>query len=322
MANNLERAKEIIDKRREAAECEAEERRFQLETVSPELKEVNAAIARAGLAALQAISIGKDTDEAIRRLQADNLANQKKRKDILASLGLPEDYLDVHYTCPECEDTGTVRGRYCKCFKDVLLKLQYEELNAVSPAKLSTFESFSLDYYKGIVDERTGMSAYENMAQILQYCKDYAEDFTRESPSIIMCGQTGLGKTHLSLAIANRVISKGYNVIYGTAHSLMSRLEKDHFGKVKEDPSPEDLILGCDLLIIDDLGAEFSTQFTNAEIYNIINSRILTGLPTVISTNLMYEEIASRYSDRVYSRIIGSYTPLEFFGRDVRQLKS
>ena len=194
--------------------------------------------------------------------------------------------------------------------------------HAVSPAGDSTFDNFNLAYYQGVTDPETGVDAYARMGQIVSYCEAYAEDFGLSSPSLILYGNTGLGKTHLSLAIANKAIEKGFNVVYGSAHNLLSEIEKEHFGRLKTDDSPEDNVLNADLLILDDLGAEFSTSFTVSMVYNIINTRILKGLPTIISTNLWYDEISDKYGNRVYSRIIGNYTPLEFAGRDVRQLKN
>jgi len=160
------------------------------------------------------------------------------------------------------------------------------------------------------------------MSQIYNYCKNWAEDFSKDSPSILMYGNTGLGKTHLSLAIANVVVEKGYNVIYSSAGNLFSKLEKEKFGKINFDESPEEQVLTVDLLILDDLGSEFSTQFTIATVYNIINTRILSGLPTIINTNLLYDEIGDKYNPRVYSRLIGDYQMLEFIGADIRQLKA
>ncbi len=321
MANNLEKAKVIIDNRRNAAEDAAEKRRRELEEVSPELRAVNTEIASAGLRAIKAIGMGQDAGEYIAKLAQENLELQKKRKSILESLGLDENVLDVHYTCPKCEDTGIFDGHYCTCIKSLVTQMQSDNLNMCAPAKTSTFESFRLDYYNGVVIPETGESAYERMSQILAFCKGWAEDFDRNSQSILMFGNTGLGKTHLSLAIANVVVSKGYNVIYKTAGTLFSQLEKERFGRLKGNESPEEEVLSCDLLILDDLGSEFITQFTVSEVYNIINSRMLAGKPTIINTNLKYDEIADKYNPRVYSRIIGDYVPLEFIGFDIRQIK-
>ena len=320
MPSNFERAKQVLDRRRETAEREAEMKTEELELLSPELRALNRKLSAAGLKAVQLAIAGDQA--AMDKLRDENLADQERRREILESLGSSEEALEVHYTCPVCNDTGVVGNHYCDCFKRLVKSLQTENLNAVSPAGDSTFDNFNLAYYQGVTDPETGVDAYSRMGQIVSYCEAYAEDFGLSSPSLILYGNTGLGKTHLSLAIANKAIEKGFNVVYGSAHNLLSEIEKEHFGRLKSDDSPEDNVLNADLLILDDLGAEFSTSFTVSMVYNIINTRILKGLPTIISTNLWYDEISERYGNRVYSRIIGSYTPLEFAGRDVRQLKN
>ena len=320
MPSNFERAKQVLDRRRETAEREAEQRTEELELLSPELRALNRKLSAAGLKAVQLAIAGDQA--ALDRLRDENLADQERRREILESLGSSEEALEVHYTCPVCNDTGVVGNHYCDCFKRLVKSLQTENLNAVSPAGDSTFDNFNLAYYQGVTDPETGVDAYSRMGQIVSYCEAYAEDFGLSSPSLILYGNTGLGKTHLSLAIANKAIEKGFNVVYGSAHNLLSEIEKEHFGRLKSDDSPEDNVLNADLLILDDLGAEFSTSFTVSMVYNIINTRILKGLPTIISTNLWYDEISDKYGNRVYSRIIGNYTPLEFAGRDVRQLKN
>ncbi len=321
MANTFEQAKEVIKARRFQAEKDAEKRRLDLETISPELKQLNADIAGAGLRAMKAIGMGEDAKTYIDQLAQENLKAQQRRKELLKEMGLQEDTLDVRYFCPKCQDTGVVNGHYCDCFRALVKQFQFDGLNSMAPAKESTFDNFDLDFYKGIV-EPDGTDAYAHMTKVYTYCRSWAEDFDRQSPSILLYGRTGLGKTHLSLAIANEVISKGYNVVYGPAYNLLNKLNKEQFNRLNSNESPSDMMETCDLLIIDDLGAEFATQFTVAAIYNLINTRILAGLPTIISTNLMYDEIGEKYSERVYSRIIGSFTPLEFLGHDVRQLKS
>lgn len=320
MPTNFERAKQVLDRRRETAEREAEERTEELEELSPELRALDRKLSAAGL---RAVKLAISGDQAgLEQLRNENLADQERRREILEELGSSEEALEVHYTCTKCNDTGVVGNHYCDCFKRLVKSMQTENLNAVSPACRSTFENFRLAYYRGVTDPETGVDAYSRMGQIVSYCEAYADDFSLSSPSLILYGNTGLGKTHLSLAIANKAIDKGYNVIYGSAHNLLSEIEKEHFGRLKTDDSPEDNVLNADLLILDDLGAEFTTSFTVSMVYNIINTRILKGLPTIISTNLWYDEISDKYGNRVYSRIIGSYTPLEFAGRDVRQLKN
>ena len=161
------------------------------------------------------------------------------------------------------------------------------------------------------------------MGEIAQFCKDYALDFSLESPSLFMHGATGLGKTHLSLAIANEAIARGYGVVYGSAPNMFSQLEREHFGRqYNNERTYEQELLETDLLIIDDLGVEFSTPFTVSCVYNIINSRILSRKPTIIRTNLTPRELEDKYTQRITSRIIGGFVSLRFIGRDIRQIKS
>ena len=134
-------------------------------------------------------------------------------------------------------------------------------------------------------------------------------------------GETGLGKTHLSLAIVAAVSEKGYSVVYGPAGNLFTAAEREHFSYSGE-TEKLDSMLSCDLLVIDDLGTEFLSPFTSSLFYNIINSRILENKPTIISTNLSIAEIEKRYSDRIASRFIGNYEVKRFLGEDIRQQKA
>ncbi|HQD72316.1 MAG TPA: ATP-binding protein [Clostridiales bacterium] len=320
--NVYTKAKEELDRRRRKAETELSERRSELILRYPELKDLLREMARAGYEAVKIIGMGADAAEYIEKLKKRNLEIQDDIKTILKSANLPLDYLEPHYTCENCEDTGTAGGRICSCYKELLKKYATEELCASSPLKLSSFEDFSLDYYPDTPLNGDGMTVRKQMGYIFDYCKKYAEDFGRDSVSLLMYGETGLGKTHLSLAIGGEAIKKGYGVVYGSAHNLLSRLENERFGRTADKSfEAEKTLLECDLLIIDDLGTEFSTQFTVAEIYNIINTRLISGLPTIINTNLSIAKLEEKYSPRVASRIIGEYQLLRFCGRDIRQLK-
>ena len=268
--------------------------------------------------------MGENAQQFIEELAKKNLASQQRRKDILKEHGYPEDYLDAEYTCKKCRDTGFIGGVMCDCYKALLRDTALAELNELSPSARSTFESFNINYYPDTVDPTTGINPRSRMKEILDFCRDYAADFATDSPSLLLYGATGLGKTHLSLAIASEAVKKGYGVIYGSAQNLMSRLEKEHFssGRNSEYEGSEQALLECDLLIIDDLGAEFSTQFTVAELYNIINTRIMSRLPVIISTNLTPDGLEQKYTQRITSRIIGNYISLYFCGKDIRQIKN
>lgn len=316
-----ERAEKELALRRSRAEKERELHHSEVVEKYPEIAELERQMAVCGLEAAKAIGMNKDKSaEFIETLKNHNLAAQRRRAQILKEAGYPDDYLEVKYSCPVCDDKGYINGRMCPCHKNLIRTIAYDKLSRISPLTVSTFEDFSLDYYPEIPLEN-GVVPRRLMAGNYRYCKNYADNFSLKSPSLILYGATGLGKTHLSLAIAGEVISKGFGVIYGSAQNLLNRLENEKFGRSGQDGDTLSLLLECDLLILDDLGAEFSTAFTLSAIYNIINSRMLASLPTIISTNLEPGELDKKYDQRIASRILGSFTPVYFCGRDIRQLK-
>ena len=311
------KAEQELAQRRSRALAERENHhRIAVETV-PEILEAEEKMSRAGLATIKAVGMGAaDAKEYIQNLSEINLEAQAQRRLLLKSNGFPEDWLDVHYTCKKCEDKGFVSGIMCGCFKELLKSIEYEKLCSKLPVGNCRFDNFKLDYYP----DGAGTSPKKRMESVLNYCKAYAADFSRRSPSLLLYGKTGLGKTHLSLAIAGNAVEEGYGVIYSSAQNLFNKLEKDKFGKA--DANTEEAILDCDLLIIDDLGAEFTTQFTVSALYNIVNSRELESKPTIISTNLMPEQLTKAYGERIASRILSNYVMLYFDGSDIRQIKT
>ena len=304
--------------RRDRADSEREKRHGEVIAKIPEIAALENTMAKAGLDTIKAIGMNAEDGTAyIRKLAEVNIAAQNERRRLLSENGFAPDYLDTRYNCKKCEDKGVRDGKVCECFKTLLRSIEYEKLCSKLPVDKCRFDNFKLDYYP----DGAGISPRKRMQSVYNYCREYAADFGPHSPSLLLYGQTGLGKTHLSLAIAAKAVEKGYGVIYTSAQNLFNRLEREKFGR-SDDCSTEQSILGCDLLIIDDLGAEFSTQFTVSALYNIVNSRELEGKPTIISTNLDQEALRSTYSDRIASRILSNYESLYFEGMDVRQLKT
>ena len=312
----LRLATERIAQRQMAAEDAALFRHDKIVRKYPEIEVLEEKMRKSACGLIKVIGMGDKAQAYIENLRDENLAAQAEIKRILRQDGLPEHYLEPDYTCKVCSDTGFKNGRLCKCHIDLLKQLSYEQLCEKSPLRLSEFESFRLDYYKDN-DE-----LYDLMCRNFAFCKNYADSFDLSSDSVIMWGETGLGKTHLSLAIAGEVIKKGFGVVYGSVQNLFGDVEKEHFGRSDEpDGTTEKILLECDLLILDDLGAEFTTNFTIATLNNVVNTRMLASKPTVISTNLNMNELMSKYSRRIASRIIGEYKILTFDGRDIRQQK-
>lgn len=316
----LSKANGILEKRRAKAERIRLAHHMEITAKIPQITELEQLLSKTGLEVVKAIGMGKDAEEYIKNLSEHNLAVQANIKALLKSNGYPEDYLKAPFTCPVCSDTGFNGIYFCECRKQLLKELASGELASVSKSADCTFETFNLDYYPLPVDPALGVSPRNRMRDVLNYCKCYAEDFDTQSESLFMYGATGLGKTHLSLAIANEIIKKGYNVIYDSAQNIFTSLEKEKFS-YSNSGERENEIMDCDLLIIDDLGSEFVTNFTTAALYNIINTRINRSKPVIISTNLTEDELEAKYTQRVTSRIIGNYVSILFLGKDIRQLK-
>lgn len=311
----FEKAQSVMTQRRLKAVNENDRRIREINEKIPQIREINTQLHNTGkeLIRIMTSERGSAVKDKIEQLKKFNLGAQAMSRRLLAENGYPENYLDISYTCPKCQDTGYCGGEFCDCFRKLCGSLSASELNKNAHLKLSSFDTFSLSYYKG--------DDYFTMERILRFAKNYAENFSENSESILMFGKTGLGKTHLSLAIANRVLEKGYSVIYDSIINILRSIEREHFSR-EHSSEMIDLIMETELLILDDLGTEYETPFYSSTVYNIINTRLNSGRPTIISTNLDYAGIRRRYDERVVSRITAVYACMEFKGEDVRfQLK-
>ena len=260
-------------------------------------------------------NIGKIIDE----LKNKNLENQLLIKVMLKEFGYPEDYLKAKFTCPICNDSGYVNGSRCQCFNELIKKYTVDELNESCKIELHDFDEFNLGLYSNIPDEKSGIIPRERMNEILIQCKNYVDTFSKESCSLFFLGKTGLGKTFLSSMIAKSLIEKRFNVVFDSINNFLIMAENEHFGR--SNGNTVETIINADLVILDDLGSEFSTPFNNSTLYNIINTRINMEVPTIVSTNLSLSELNEKYDDRIISRLTGMYTPFRFFGTDIRQVK-
>ncbi len=313
-----DRAKFLLDSYRRQAVNENDERRKVFMAANPEYAELDREIAQTSIRLTRVMLSGqKDISETVAEIRDRNLAMQQRQLEILREHGCPDDYLEPKFHCRSCGDTGFVDGKMCECFKEILRKTAYEELNRSTPLELCSFQSFSLDFYpeKAL---NSNLSPRQMMEKVKRHCWEYANTFTRQSASLLFQGGVGLGKTHMSLAIAGKVISKGYGVVYGSAQNFFNTIESEHFGRGEDKQYTLELLKSCDLLILDDIGTEFITQFTTAVFYDIINTRLLRRRPTIISTNLNLDGLKARYDDRISSRLSGSYTRIQFVGSDIR----
>lgn len=315
----FEYGREVLSRRRQQAFQTLEVRKRKLYARVPRLAEIEKELSATGYAAIYAAMSGSQGPQRLEEIKEKNLSLQQERQELLRSIHLPEDYLTEPFVCPYCHDEGYRDGKRCECFEKILKEEAFRRLNSKSPLALCDFSNFDLSYYPEAASGEP--STREQMAKIFQFCRRYAKTFSSDSSNLLMSGRTGLGKTHLSLSIAKEAMEKGCGVIYGSTPDLLSQIEKERFSHSENDLQTLELMLECDLLILDDLGAEFSTTFTGATVYQLLNTRLNKHLPTIISTNLSLQELLKLYGERVFSRIIGSYTPLFFVGQDIRQKK-
>ena len=306
---NYALAKAEIEKRRLDAIATAEERNSDLALESNEIREIDAELSGTGLLLFKTACLGGDIDA----IRARNMELQEKRRKILVKLGYPEDYTDVHYTCKACSDTGFVGTKICSCLKQLLITKNIQSSGMGNLIDKQSFDNFNLDVYKN------NPEVHARMERNLKLAKAYADNFASRRGNLLLIGTTGTGKTHISTAIAKAIISQGFDVLYDSVQNIVNDFERDKFRSGYNAEQTSDKYNECDLLIIDDLGAEFVTQFSVSALYNLINTRQNKGLSTIISTNLSASELAGKYEGRIYSRIIGAdYTVLRFEGDDRR----
>lgn len=312
-----QKAEIALKSRRDQAEKLHDMRRKEFIAKNPQLLDIENDMKNAALQVIKGVGANGNKLN-IAEIAKRNLEAQAARKELIIAAGYPEDYLDVPYTCKSCNDTGILNGRLCECHLQLLQQLSVGELSCSPLLAKSTFESFDLNLYSDIKDRALGYSPRDYMRGCYEMLKAYAENFSPRSNSFFFCGGTGLGKTHLALSVLNRVTANGYTVYYNTVAKIVKQMKNESFGR--SDTSIEEEINGSDLIIIDDLGAEFESDFGNASINELVCDAILNGKALIIISNLSVKELESRYGQRLTSRLNG-FEVLEFTGEDIRQIR-
>jgi len=313
----FDEAKQRREETFRAREREIYRRAPRAEEITRELSQTMAKIIASGLRR------GTDPRPAIAALKEENLRLQAERARLLTDLGYPADALEPQPACARCGDTGWVDGRMCQCLRAYYTRVQNEELSHLLDLGTQSFETFNFDLYSRAPDFEQGLSPYQRAEKNYDACRDFAYDFSRGGGNLLLSGDTGLGKTFLSACVARVVSEAGHSVVYDTASRVFAAFEAQKFRREPDDAADEDVerVLRCDLLILDDLGTEMTTAFVVSALYQIVNTRLMTGRSTIISTNLSPDELGARYGAPVRSRIEGEYRILPFFGDDIRTLK-
>jgi DNA replication protein DnaC len=257
----------------------------------------------------------ENKDNYLKELKEKIVDLRIRKSELLVANNYPLDYLDIHYKCLKCNDTGYVGTEKCTCYKQKLVELYYENSDLKSMLKQNNFENFNMELYPSRRSDNDHISPRKNIEEIISKCWNFIENFSFTNENLLFYGTPGTGKTFLSDCVAKELLDRGYLVVYRTAESLIQNLRDIRFNN---NENLEDLLINCDLLIIDDLGSEQITDFSKTELFNILNRRILKRNKLLVSTNYDLEELLKIYSERISSRLLGEFSLCKFFGEDIR----
>jgi len=314
------------DKKRTKAEILLSQRKELIYEEIPRIKELDKELSLTGVRISKLIIHNPNQIKKLtKELMLNNDILLKEKVQLLLNNDYPQNFLEIMYDCPICKDTGYIDTKKCNCLKQNLINIAYSQSNLQNILSVENFNTFNFAYYSESYTNNEELSPRQNMIQIRNYSLKFIETFENNANNLILYGKTGLGKTFLCNSIAKELLDKGFTVLYLTSFALFQIFENHRFSyksNVSKTQDHFDTIFDVDLLIIDDLGTEFTTSLTGVELFNCINSRILTKKSTIISTNLQPNEWGSQYSERFTSRILGHYKIMKFFGNDIRLQKT
>ncbi|MGN2371490.1 ATP-binding protein [Clostridium cagae] len=295
-------------------------RRLEISSICPEILELDNEIQRMSLRMSLEILKADDSEETIKQYK-EKITDLRVRKcEMLVANGYDPEYLNLKYTCNKCKDTGFVGANKCHCYKQKLIRLYYKDSELESTIKENNFNNFDLNLFS---THRLGDEKYsprKNIENILEYVlNDYIPNFSSQNVNLLFFGNPGSGKTYLSYCLSKAILDKGYLVVYKTSDELIKNLSEIRFNN---NHNLESILLNCDLLIIDDLGAEHLNEFSITELFNIINKRILNKKKMLISTNLTLPGITKQYTERIASRLLGDFKLCKFYSEDIRIKKN
>ncbi|MFV0313761.1 MAG: ATP-binding protein [Anaerotignum sp.] len=327
MATRTQLFREILreyDAVRTQKAAELRQRKAEAYQKLPRLAEIEQELALLGTKTARMVLQGKvDPKEVMQQLKKEQNALEEERLEILKDNHLATRLFEVEYDCPKCKDTGYVETEQCICLKRRLMDRLYDQSNVRDIIHVENFDNFDFSLYHTAPFKEEGLSPKANAEKLYRRALAFVEEFGNGA-NLLIYGGTGLGKTFLCNCIAKDLLAKGHTVLYLTAGQLFRKLEEQKFHRNDEEEEAKEWdqeLLEAELLIIDDLGTEFSTIFTTSELFRIMNDRKLAKKAVVVSTNLGPTELMNLYSDRITSRFLGEFEQMKFFGEDIRIVK-
>ena len=311
------------ERKRDQADRMLEQRKNDVYRQIPKVKELEDEINKVGLEMMKLVLKNPSNKEAL-TLEAKEkikiLTDEKQA--LLDKWNVPKGYLDIQYECSLCKDRGFLsNGKKCNCLKQAIINESYKMSNLSRVLEKQNQCTYDDSIFSEEVDSNAGISPRQNMQLILSDCDEFIYDFDKDNDkNLLFYGDTGLGKTFMSSYIAKALLDKGYLVIYQTAFKMFEIIEEYKFRNSDKHLSKDDYenLFDCDLLIIDDLGTELTNTFTISELFIILNTRLLNGKKTIISTNLNPAQLGELYTQRIFSRIFDKFKMIKFIGADLR----
>ena len=307
------------EQRQQQNQREEARRRMQAEAVCPEIGQVLDARQNLIFGTLRGILEGKASAEDI---PAQMEVLNKRLGSLLRQHGFAEDFLDPVCRCHVCGDTGYVGEvvrENCECFNQAFYARMYQRMG-LSESTRQSFEDFDLNVFSAEKLPGKTYSQRELMTVIRKTCEQYADSYPNVPvKDMLLMGQSGLGKTYLMHAMAKRLIQRGQNVLIISAYKFLETARKAYMTGNTDDL---DALMDADVLMVDDMGAEpLMENITIVQWFNLINERQLRGKGTIISTNLMEDELRRRYTERIASRLMNNLQCklIQFAGEDVRR---
>lgn len=310
----------IYDKLREDETRALKLRRTEISKKYPEIIDLDNKIQKLSLQMAVSVLKSNNSEKILDNFKESITDLRVKKCEMLVEKGYDSEYLSLHYHCNNCKDTGFIGNIKCSCYKQKLISLYYKNSELENAIRFNNFNNFDLNLFSTHKLGEEKFSPRKNMENNLEYIlKDYIPNFLKIYTNLLFYGNPGSGKTYLSYCISKAILDIGCLVIYKTSDELIRNLRDIRFNN---DSALESLLLECDLLIIDDLGAEHLNEFSITELFNIINRRILTNKKMLISTNLTLPGITKQYSERIASRLIGEFKLCKFYSEDIRIKKN
>ena len=285
------------DQLRQQKQQQCEERLEAIYRQHPELQELDGRIAQKNILMIRSGILHKNSAEQ-QRLQQEIAALLQEQEQLLQRLGLTADIYKPQWDCPLCEDRGyTAPGVLCSCYQKERMDELFQRSGMPETMRGFTFDNFDTGRYDNP----------EDMDTKVQWCRQFAWQAAQGNcdRSLVLTGDVGRGKTHLSAAIANSVLDQGGVVLYRRVGDLFDLIRRYRF----EESSAQwrellDQLRSCDLLVLDDLGVERTTEFVIEQLVAIIEDRNYGNKPWIINTNLNINSIKDAYTSRVSDRIL------------------